>query len=216
MNTKPAEAIAIFGGTFDPIHYGHMFPAIHAAQWLKLDTVNLLPANIPPHKAKAKVENAHRVTMLELACQHYPIFTIDDRELSKNTPSYTVETLREYRSMHPNARLYFFVGMDSLLTFTTWYQWQEILSLCHLVVTTRPGYDSAAAPDEIKELLQQYEINLAQAKKVLAGGIIIAPPIAHDVSSTQIRGLIASEQDITPYTLDTIASYITTQKLYQK
>ena len=92
---KQLTRIGILGGTFDPIHFGHINPAINTAKWLELSQLILLPAHIPPHKSQTKASALHRKAMVSLVCDDYPLFKLDDRELLRSSPSYTVETLKE-------------------------------------------------------------------------------------------------------------------------
>lgn len=220
--------IAIFGGTFDPIHRGHIEPAKQIANWLDIAKITLLPAHIPPHKNAPKVSNEHRLGMLKLAVANESCFTIDRRELSKNSPSYTVETLKEYKQENPNTRLYFLIGLDSLLSFTRWHQWQAILTLCHLVVSHRPGASIENTDSTNKQamtnLLAKHKATLAEARQVNCGKIIFAPQVDIDVSSTELRAQLAkrncneSFNQATPLIkqnlLPEVHSYICQHKLY--
>ena len=153
-NPEKLKRIAILGGTFDPIHHGHLKPAQQVANWLKLEKLVLLPAHIPPHKNGTYANASQRKAMVELVCEHDKLFHIDSRELTRTSPSYTVETLKEIKSENPHSQLFFIIGMDSLLNFTSWHQWQEILMLCHLVVNNRPQYEFASINIQTKNLLQ--------------------------------------------------------------
>lgn len=133
--------LGILGGTFDPVHYGHLIVAETCRQQLALDRVCFLPAGIPPHKQTNTISAGHfRVDMLRLAVSGYPEFCIDARELHRDGPSYTVETLTEYHSEHPEAELFFLMGADSLRELMTWKDPQEIARLAHIVACNRPGF----------------------------------------------------------------------------
>ena len=154
LKSKQLSNIGIFGGTFDPIHLGHTQSAQIVAQYLNLSKVLFIPAHIPPHKNcvnnSPKVSAEQRSTMVELACKENKIFTCDKRELRRQQYSYTVDTLLELKKELPEQRLYFIIGMDSLLSFTQWHRYQDILKLCHLVVNTRPNYDLNQLNNETK------------------------------------------------------------------
>ncbi len=157
-NTQPyptikiKDTIGILGGTFDPIHYGHLKPAKQTADWLGLEQLILLPAHIPAHKQNTFATTQQRVDMVKLVCDADALFTLDARETLKNSTSYTIDTLIEINEEHPNSIIYFLMGLDSLLSFHQWHRWQDILSLCHLVVNARPRYDLTSLGTATQEL----------------------------------------------------------------
>lgn len=186
-NTQPQE-LAIFGGTFDPIHLGHVACAQHIVDWLQLNELRLMPSHIPPHKAGTHASAAQRLEMAKLAIAKSNKLSIDARELNNNSPSYTSETLADFAAQLPNCRLYFVIGFDSLLTFTRWHNWQQILQLAHIVVCTRPGYQLTDANSETLKLLSEYQVNsLDEIKLAQSGNIIFAPVIEQDIASSDIR-----------------------------
>lgn len=133
--------VGIIGGTFDPIHYGHLI----AAQWAKdkfnLDLVIFIPAANPPHKdSKEVLDKSYRYTMVNLAIDDNENFTISDYEMKKNGKSYTVETLKHYKEVYGQAELFFIMGLDSLLSLDTWKDVEGLIDLCTFIVATRPGY----------------------------------------------------------------------------
>ncbi len=218
MPKQTGNDIGVFGGTFDPIHYGHLNAVSKAAKWLALSHVYLIPAHIPPHKNKTVANAKQRATMVALACQEQPLFQLDRRELNRNTPSYTVETLKEISVAHPTKTIYFFMGMDALLTFTTWHQWQAILQLCHLVVCSRAKITNAQYNQQTHELLANHQINLAELAQQNTGGILFAPINDHDISSTEIRQLLKQQKiqaaNYQPLMPKAVFDYIQQQQLY--
>src|SRR5471032_1377954 len=133
--------LALFGGTFDPIHYGHLRPVEKLAKETELKQVILVPNNVPPHRPQPEASALQRLKMVELAIEGNPLFTIDSRELSVQKPSYTIETLETLRKEHGAQRpLAFIIGQDSLLSLHKWHRWEELLDFCHLLVMARPGY----------------------------------------------------------------------------
>ncbi|REL30138.1 nicotinate-nucleotide adenylyltransferase [Thalassotalea euphylliae] len=182
---KNTESQLIFGGTFDPFHLGHLNLCKHIAGDLNVNKITLLPANIPPHKAAAKVCSQHRLAMLQALAQQVPLFRVDGRELNRDKPSYTVDTLEEIKLEKPSLSLSLLIGMDSLLSFTQWHQWQEILARVNLIVCTRPNYTL-----NIKQLhaeLQQRLTDKASLNLADVGQIYLAPSANVDLSSTDIR-----------------------------
>ena len=214
------DDIALLGGTFDPIHYGHIQPAKQVADWLGLKQVLLLPAHIPVHKAHPGTSARQRAAMIDLVCQDQALLAIDRRELNRATPSYTVETLQQIKQQSPNKRIFFIVGMDSLLSFTTWHKWQDILGLCHLVVNTRPGYDLQRLPEQTRQLLQKHQQNdLTKLTDQSAGAIIFSPPANYDISSTQLRQQLKNRHkynspELSLQVPDKVLAYINNQHLY--
>ena len=210
------QRIGLFGGTFDPIHNGHINSAKHLAHWLALDKISIIPSHIPPHKNNTEVSALHRENMVKLVCQQQPLFTLDNRELNKKSTSYTVETLIEIKQQQPNSRLFFLIGMDSLQSFTTWHRWQDILQLTHLVVSSRPGYLLTENNQATTDLLTQYQVtDLAKTHQQQAGCILLAPISDHDISSTQIRAQLKKQASIKDLLPETVSNYINRYKLYQ-
>ena len=150
----------IFGGTFDPIHNGHLLPLRQAAEQVGIQKVGLMPCHIPPHKGTPSVSSHQRLKMVELACETDPLFYADDFELLRETPSYSVETLKQKKQQKPEQTLCFFMGMDSLRSLNSWYHWQDLLSYCHIIVCKRPGMVGDFNP-QVTELL-----NRCQAKEL--------------------------------------------------
>jgi len=214
--------LGILGGTFDPIHYGHIKPALDAADLLALDKVLVMPAHIPPHKQSTHANAQQRLTMTKLACEPYPQLVPDSRELERSKVSYTVDTLSEIKQQHPSTTLYFMMGMDSLLSFTQWHRWQEILTLCHLVVATRPNYRLDLAKNGLDASLAKRVKTHAEVKHTAKqtqqkqqGSIILITNQSVDISSTEIRLAIKSGEDISAFLPSDVHQYIQQQNLYQ-
>lgn len=143
------------GGTFDPVHYGHLKPAAEVKARLELDKLWLLPNHIPPHKAKATASSEQRLAMLKLACDEFPDMDICDIELKRNAPSYSVATLEALQQAFPGAEFQFIMGTDSLLSLPSWHQWQRLFSLCNLVVCKRPDWHLPKDAEIQTELAQR-------------------------------------------------------------
>jgi len=218
------KSIGILGGTFDPIHLGHTLPAKVVAEHLSLEKVLFIPANIPPHKATPNVSAAHRSSMVKLACDDEPLFNYDERELQRDGYSFTVDTLKELSQSYPQTRLCFIIGLDSLLTFTTWHQYQEILSLCHLVVNTRPNYQLSDLDPATKALLDKYQVgDVAMLNKNKAGGILLLPnhlpnygeQLDLNISSSEIRQRLINKQSCQHLLNPDVLAFINKNKLYR-
>lgn len=214
---KSIMRIGILGGTFDPPHYGHISPAKQTAKWLNLDKLLILPANIPPHKERTFATTEQRLAMVNILCQKDPFFILDDRELKRQSLSYTVDTLQEIKNEHPSWQLFFIMGMDSLLTFTTWYQWQKILTLCHLVVNTRPGFELGSLNCETQKLLAEHrliDVNKIHSSKT--GSILFHETTTNwDISSTMVRQKLKEKNDCSELLPLEIITYINNQQLYR-
>jgi len=227
------ENIGILGGTFDPIHLGHTEPVKQVMSCLSLDKVLLIPANIPPHKATPNVSAKQRAEMVKLACEDEENFYCDTRELARSGHSYTVDTLTELKQCHPEQTLFFIIGLDSLLTFTSWHKYQQILSLCHLVVNTRPNYQLNGVNEATQQLLNQHKItSLVELTQKACGGIIIVPeitkllsqqnatapikaPINIDISSSEIRRRLANKENCQQLLNAKVFAFINKNKLYR-
>lgn len=209
------QHIGLLGGTFNPIHNGHIHCAREVFQKLQLDRVDLLPNAIPPHKASPGVSAEHRLAMVQLAAAEHPELQVDPRELNRSGNSYTADTLAEIKQQHPLQQLYFIVGMDSLLSFHKWHQFQRILELCHLVVCARPGHPFKPEP-VTQQLLQQHQVqNIDQLKQNPYGGIFVIESTDFDAASTQIRTQISNSADSHCHLPRSVVEYIQRQGLYR-
>ena len=136
--------IGVFGGTFDPIHYGHLRTAFEMLQALRFDEVRFMPCGSPPHRGAPIADAELRLQMVKVATEGQHGFVVDDRELLRDGPSYSVDTLTALRGEFPLRPIALIIGMDAFLGLPKWYQWREILQLAHIVVAHRPGW---RAPD---------------------------------------------------------------------
>lgn len=190
-----AGPMGIFGGTFDPIHYGHLRTAFELVQLLGLPEIRFMPAGNPPHRERTIASNELRLAMVVEAVRGQPGFTVDDREMRKTGPSYSVETLADLRGEFPERPLCLIVGMDAFLGLPNWYQWRELLNLAHLVVAHRPGW-KAPTMGPLGELLVDRGTGRAKdLHEQKAGHIYIHAVTQLEISSTEVRGLIAAGRD---------------------
>ena len=189
------SAMGVFGGTFDPIHYGHLRTAFEVLQALRFDEVRLLPCGTPPHRGSPVAPDHLRLEMVRAATEGQRGFVVDERELSREGPSYSVDTLSALRSEYPQSSVALIIGMDAFLELPKWHQWRELLHLAHIVVAHRPGW---RAPDmgPLGELLADRGTHrigdLHQAK---SGYIYILDVTQLEISSTEIRDLVAAGRD---------------------
>ncbi|MEI8297691.1 MAG: nicotinate-nucleotide adenylyltransferase [Pseudomonadota bacterium] len=197
--TCPASAVSgpmgIFGGTFDPIHYGHLRTAYELLATLRLPEMRFMPAGNPPHRPATIASNELRLQMVQAATAGQSGFTVDDREMRKQGPSYSVETLAELRAEAPMRPLCLIVGMDAFLGLPKWHRWRDLLTLAHLVVAHRPGW-RAPLMGPLGELLVEHGTgSVCDLHEALAGRIYIHAVTQLEISSTDVRALIGAGGD---------------------
>jgi len=187
--------MGIFGGTFDPIHFGHLRTAFEMLQALRFAEVRFMPCGSPPHRGEPVADAALRVRMVRVATEGQHGFVVDDRELQREGPSYSVDTLTALRSEYPLTPLALMIGMDAFLGLPKWYHWREILQLAHIVVAHRPGW---RAPDmgPLGELLADRGTHrIGDLHQARSGHIYIHDVTQLEISSTEIRELVAAGRD---------------------
>jgi nicotinate-nucleotide adenylyltransferase len=184
--------IGILGGTFDPVHFGHLRPALEIRQALALNHVRFIPNRLPPHRETPWLNSEQRLALLRTAIDAEPGFVLDQRELQREGKSYMVDTLESLRSEFRDHSLCLIIGMDAFLGLGNWRQWQRIPELCHLIVTCRPGF---IWPDAHSQLLQDLPAELAASASELAaqasGRILLQSVTQLDISSSYIRAELA-------------------------
>jgi len=187
--------MGIFGGTFDPIHYGHLRTAFEMLQALRFDEVRFMPCGNPPHRGAPIADAQLRLKMVRVATEGQHGFVVDDRELQRDGPSYSVDTLTALRSEYPLQPLALIIGMDAFLSLPKWYHWRRILQLSHIVVAHRPGW---RAPDvgPMGELLADRGTHrIGDLHQARSGNIYIHDVTQLEISSTEIRELVAVRRD---------------------
>ena len=219
--TRMSPPIGILGGTFDPLHYGHLRLAQELVEGLALSGARFIPAGLPPHRAQPFASPPQRLQMVRLGVAGNPLFSLDEREIYKPTPSYTVETLldlrRELGAMQP---LCLFMGADAFLGLTTWHRWRELFDLAHIVVAQRPGVAgitraAATLPAELLDELNRRLVNEPEAlRDAPSGAILVHPVTALDISATQIRSDLAAGRSPRYLLPDAVLDYIQTNGLY--
>ena len=208
-----AQALGVLGGAFDPVHIGHLRGAIAVREQLGLERVDLLPAAQSPLKGAATVTAADRLAMLEAAVLNVPGLGVDARELSREGPSYTVDTLIELRGEVGQARpLIWIVGTDILPALPKWSRWQQLLDLAHLVILERPGADSP--PLAVTRWLDQHRIDQSALLTTAAGGVMTLDQPVLDIASSDIRALLAAGRDPRFLLPEVVMEYIERHKLF--
>jgi nicotinate-nucleotide adenylyltransferase len=192
LNARP---IGIFGGTFDPIHLGHLRTGFELLQSLQLSELRWIPVGNPGHREPPLAAAALRLEMVRAAVAGQPGFVIDEREVRRSGASYTVDTLEELRAEHPTRPLCLVLGMDAFLGLTAWRRWTDILALSHLVVAHRPGWQRPGQ-GLLRDLLEQRgTTHAADLHAALAGRIYVHAVTQLEISSTGLRDIITSGRD---------------------
>jgi nicotinate-nucleotide adenylyltransferase len=187
--------IGIFGGTFDPIHYGHLRTAFEMLQALEFGEVRFMPSGDPPHRGKTYADAELRLEMVRTAVDGQAGFVVDDRELHRAGPSYTVDTLSELREELGETPIGLIIGMDAFLGLPSWRRWNELLQLAHIVVAHRPGWkapDIGALGDLISDYGTHRVLDLHDGP---AGCVHIHAVTQLEIASTEIRELVAAGRD---------------------
>ena len=218
---SPASAIGLFGGTFDPIHFAHLRLAEEIAESFALAQVRLIPAAIPPHRGQPAASPEHRLAMTQLAIEGNDRFVVDDRELGRTGPSYTVDTLTQTRSEAGEQPLCLMMGADAFTALTTWHRWEDLFDLAHIIIARRPGYPLEQLASSLPApLRKQYEQRLnpepATFQHAPAGGLFTHELTALDVSATAVRKLIREGASLRYLLPDAVIAYIDTHGLYRE
>lgn len=196
--------LGILGGTFDPVHNGHLALADDMQKRLALDEVIFIPARLPPHKTEREITDfAHRYAMVQLAIQDYAHFTLSDLEAKRPGKSYTYDTLLTLKAAYPACTLYFLTGADALVGFTTWHRWRDILDMCTVVVTTRPGFVFKPPAELVDEVDKRQK------------GLLLLEKEEVDISATKLREAIADSKPWRQWLPPAVANYIQTHHLYR-
>jgi nicotinate-nucleotide adenylyltransferase len=213
--TTNQQPIGLLGGTFDPIHHGHLRLAIELYERLELAEVRLIPSANPPHREPPSVSAQRRLEMVQAAIQGVAGLSVDDRELQRQQPSYMVDTLNSFREEFPHRPLCLILGLDAFMGLPSWYQWERLLTLAHLVVVRRLG---TLLPEvhRMQDFLLTHQ--LRQPTELMnqpAGGIWIEeiPPLT--ISATQIRDLIATGRNPRYLLPLSVLEIINTHQLYR-
>ncbi|MEW5952270.1 MAG: nicotinate-nucleotide adenylyltransferase [Bacillota bacterium] len=197
------DKVGIMGGTFDPIHFGHLVTAEAARHQFQLQQVIFIPAARPPHKTNRRISPPERrLAMTRLAVQSNPHFQVSDLEIARPGPSYTIDTVAEVRRKYPGADVYFITGADAVLEILTWYRVEELLTTCKFIAATRPGY-------RLKDLTTVAGLPVKYRQNIC---VIEVPALA--ISSTDIRLRVGESRPIKYLLPEPVEDYICREKLY--
>jgi nicotinate-nucleotide adenylyltransferase len=193
--TRLQGPLGIFGGTFDPIHNGHLRTAFELREALRLGEVRFLPTGNPPHREHTQASAETRLALVRAAVADETGFTVDDRETRRSGPSYSVDTLAELRAEFPQRSISLMVGMDAFLGLPNWHRWREILQLAHVVVAHRPGW-KAPTQGPLGEVMVDHGTGSARdLHDSPAGRVFVHAVTQLEISSTELRQLIARGRD---------------------
>ena len=196
------QRIGVYGGSFDPVHFGHLRCAFEVQQQLQLDQLRFVPSGNPPHRERAAVSAKHRVAMLELAIVDYPASLVDTREVQSDQPSYSIDTLEAIQAENTDAELTLIIGTDQFSTFDTWHRWKQLLQQCNLAVMQRPG-----------ESLSEYAKNLLAGP--MAENITLCAVTQLEISSSRIRRDLNMGTDVKFLLPYTVRNHIIEHHLYR-
>ncbi len=213
------KAIGILGGTFDPIHFGHLRLAEEMLELADLKQIRFIPAGTPPNRDAPQVSAQHRSTMVRLAIADQPAFVLDDREVDRTTPCYTVDTLRELRAELGAAQpLCLLMGGDAFLQLHTWHEWEQLFELAHIVVGYRPGFTLEerinSATTKLRRHYQQRLCAVAALSQQPSGGVVELAIPKLEISATLIRSRVAEDRSIRYLLPNAVADYIHQHHLY--
>ncbi|MGH8283127.1 MAG: nicotinate-nucleotide adenylyltransferase [Gammaproteobacteria bacterium] len=208
--------IGIFGGSFDPIHYGHLRPVLEILNTHSLDEIRFIPSGQPPHRGVPAASAALRLEMVTAAIRGEPRFVVDEREIRRNSPSYTVDTLAQLRHEFSRDALVLIVGMDAFLGFPGWHEWRKIFDFAHVIVAHRPGWVLQSG-GELAEVIRQRRAKSVQEIVTMPAGRILLQPVTQlEISSTQVRAVIAAGGDPRYLVPDTVRELIVNSHCYAK
>lgn len=215
-----SQPLGILGGTFDPIHHGHLRLAQEALEQCQLAQIRFIPSGTPPHRSTPRANATHRLNMVRLALRGNDAFMLDEHEIHRNHPCYSVDTLTALRTeFGVQQPLCMLIGGDAFLLLHTWHEWQRLFDLAHIIVVQRasaPLGNVMARADA--ELRAEYQARLAPAPRVLheapAGSILVMDMPALEISATVIRKRRAEGRSLRYLLPDAVNNYILNQKLY--
>lgn len=206
----------IYGGTFDPIHHGHLRLAVEIRECLKVSEVTLMPCHIPPHRESPGASSDRRLELLRLAIEDEPGLVVDDRELQRGGPSYTADTLRQVREeLGPDEPLAIVVGTDSFAAFDHWREWKSIPELAHIIVVVRPGADIPAGSAPAELMTSRAAGSVEELHESPGGRILALEPPLIDISATGIRDRIREGRSFRYLTPDSVWRRICQSGLYR-
>lgn len=210
-----AQPVGLLGGTFDPIHNGHLRIALEVLEGQRLAELRWLPCRLPPHRDSPVASPEQRLAMLRQAILGQTGFRIDDRELRREGPSYTVDTLQSLRAELPTTPLCLLIGQDAFAELHRWNRWRQLFELAHLIVLARPGASLELAPVLRAQLERRRLRGGAGLRQTIAGGVLFQDVTQLEISATGIRRLLACGRSPRYLLPDSVYTYIRQHGLYR-
>ncbi len=204
--------LGVYGGTFNPVHYGHLRTAFEVTEFFQLDQLRLIPCRIPAHRRPPSVSAETRFKLLQLAIKGMPGWIADRRELDRPGPSYMVDTLASLRQEFPEEAMLLFMGQDAFNGIEQWHCWRRLFDYAHIVVMTRPGYQKQISSEWLHEKLTQ---TAPEVRHKPSGLLYFHTVTPLDISSSNIRALIRAGRQAKFLMPDNVIQAIDQQKLYQ-
>ncbi len=215
MSDNILKPIGVLGGSFDPIHHGHLRLALEAYYRLKLDHIRLIPLKIPVHRSSPFADGKHRSIMIQKAIDGLEQIILDDRELQREDDSYTIDTLISLREQFPDHPICLLMGRDSFSTLDRWKDWQELLNYAHIIVASRHQIDKQPFNIAINLLLNSHQTYSMDDLHSNTHGKILRMQIPLlDISSTELRSAMQSRSEIRYLVPDSVIEYIHEEALY--
>ena len=213
--SEAKRRIGVMGGSFNPVHYGHLRVASDVKQQLELDHMFLMPAAQSPLKAQHSVSARHRVAMLELAIEAFPELELDLREVNRAGRSFTVDSLSALRrEFGREAMLYFVIGDDCLASLNQWRRWKDIVSFANLIIAKRPG-PFPPPEDEVEAWLKLTQVDCDMVDSMPSGGVARVDCALLDISSTQLRSGLEGHDALDQVIPRPVIEYIKHHRLYR-
>jgi nicotinate-nucleotide adenylyltransferase len=214
-------SIGVLGGTFDPVHMGHLRLAEELADGIGLSKVRFIPSGTPPHRGPPRVAGVHRLEMVRLGIAGNPMFETDDREIRRQGVCYTFDTLNELRAEVGDRPLCLLMGSDAFSALTTWHRWEELFDMAHIVVAHRPGFSlqelQSSLPGPLRKIyLQRLTTSTGILRRDSGGAVYAREVTALDIAATKIRGLLAGGTSARYLVPDSVLDYIDSNHLYKE
>lgn len=215
------ERIGIFGGTFNPIHRGHVKAALEVLKIFLLDRILLIPSYIPPHKGVPDIASpSNRLHMVELAVAPYPQIIPSSIEIEAKGKSYSILTLAKLKKQFPDSLVFFILGVDAFLEIDTWREYEKVLEQCHFIVISRPGYDLEEAKKVLgvnytERIIQDFDSANLENIVLQSYKIFLHSIPSLDIASKDIRRKVKMGESIADLVAEPVGKYISSNKLYQ-